>query len=777
MSGGDGVWRPIASFDKNEARWPLPYSITPAEAHIPRKHWCHTYYRGPENRPVQVLYSSDKARSEVIAQGFLNQPVLGFDMEWYWLANESSSLHQKVSLIQLACEHKIGLFHIALHDGHTSEDLIAPSLRRIIESAQILKTGVNILQADMSRLQKHFQLQPRGAFELSHLYNLITYGPLNPKRVTVRLCALSKQVETYLGLPLFKGDVRTSNWSAPLDDDQKRYAATDAYAGYMLFHRMNTIRLNMDVIPPLPRLAESYLPFGWAERTKLVELEPATDGVSMTAMAFFALSEKKAEYGNKKMMGTSNLDNQTEEKTPVAMEPVANVSSAPQLSIKLYERLVSNCNRHAAAEDVPHYFVASNQVLKDLATYRPANKDELLDIHGVGQSKYDKYGSEWLEIIALDLLEHPKNTSHPEMRRPLQSKSPNKSAGYSENSPKKQLEPGLSRELYRRLSEHRKARAAVHGWPAFRVVSNKILEAIVNQCPSNKHELLLVFGVGKAKVAEYGDDWLRIIKTFQSERNLGPTRSLASGASTNSRPAESARTPTSPSPPRHLQPHMQLINPLINGITIKNVGRSKELIMPQSLQTTGLSFTFAETQLDVDEAPGTRTGDSDNHEFDDPYASEMHTNPPKSPQTNRRHDEFLEPPSENAHTSPPIVNSDIPSPIPAPEPLPAPPPPVVAEEAVGPSQLSLQQKILRKKLDAYVRSVIWAMNPKPEEPIVSASTLDCLVTTLPQSLDQLQQVAGIQCFIQACETAKKDLWKTFSTWTRAQGLVPDSQLT
>lgn len=107
-----------------------------------------------------------------------------------WDSQNYTRLQQKVGLIQCACEDKIGLFHIGLHSGKTANDLIAPSLRKIIESPSIIKTGVSIQGADFSRLETWFGLKPQGAFELSHLHNLITYGPETPEMITTRLRAL-----------------------------------------------------------------------------------------------------------------------------------------------------------------------------------------------------------------------------------------------------------------------------------------------------------------------------------------------------------------------------------------------------------------------------------------------------------------------------------------------------------------------------------------------------------------------------------------------------------
>lgn len=157
-------------------------------------------------------------------------------------AKNSSRLQDQIGLIQVACENTIALFHIGLHKGVQSEQIIAPSLRKLIENPKIAKTGVNIRSADFTRLKRYFGLKPQGAFELSHLFNLVRHSK-NPGGLTTKLVGLARQVEEILGLPLSKGSVRTSNWSRPLNQQQINYAAADAYAGFMLYHVMDHQRM------------------------------------------------------------------------------------------------------------------------------------------------------------------------------------------------------------------------------------------------------------------------------------------------------------------------------------------------------------------------------------------------------------------------------------------------------------------------------------------------------------------------------------------------------
>lgn len=53
----------------------------------------------------------------------------------------------------------------------------------------------------------------------------------------------------------------------------------------------------------------------------------------------------------------------------------------------------------AKEQNLPMYFIASNKELMSVAKYKPAKKEELLDIKGFGKHKIENYGEEILEIL------------------------------------------------------------------------------------------------------------------------------------------------------------------------------------------------------------------------------------------------------------------------------------------------------------------------------------------------------------------------------------------
>ncbi|OLN84979.1 Werner syndrome ATP-dependent helicase [Colletotrichum chlorophyti] len=231
--------------------------------------WSYSLYRGPEvadgaKQKVKVHYCKSKHTMERVCQYFLNDKVLGFDLEWFPEANRYSGPKKNVSLIQIANESRIALFHVSLFPEST--DFVARTFRKIMEDSQVRKVGVAI-KGDCTRLRTHMAVDTKGVFELSHLHKLVKYSADGQVHlINKRLVPLATLVKEHLGLPMFKGqDVRSSDWSRALNMDQISYSASDAYAGFQLYHVLEKKRGDLDPTPPRPYDAELNLPIRLAE--------------------------------------------------------------------------------------------------------------------------------------------------------------------------------------------------------------------------------------------------------------------------------------------------------------------------------------------------------------------------------------------------------------------------------------------------------------------------------------------------------------------------------
>ncbi|USP79928.1 uncharacterized protein yc1106_07202 [Curvularia clavata] len=222
-------------------------------------YWSARLYQGPEGESLSIHYCKTFDVAERVAQYFLQEKIVGFDIEWKPHGNPHSIKHN-ASLIQLACEDRVALFHISLFSGFKVEQLMPPSLRAILESPDIIKVGVAI-KGDFKRVEKYLKVHPQGVFELSRLHNLVEWYEVDPSKVSNRLVSLATQVLQHLQLPLYKGEqleddadttssVRESDWSLPLSLEQTHYAAADAYAGFRLYHTLEWKRTRLTPTPP-----------------------------------------------------------------------------------------------------------------------------------------------------------------------------------------------------------------------------------------------------------------------------------------------------------------------------------------------------------------------------------------------------------------------------------------------------------------------------------------------------------------------------------------------
>lgn len=184
-------------------------------------YWEYNLYRGPSGEQVKLHYCKNIESTERIAKLFLGQKVVGFDIEWKPQASASEGIKKNVALIQLASEERIALFHIALYAKNGLENLVAPTLKAVMESSNITKVGVSI-KADCTRLRRFMSIDSQGLFELSHLYKLVKFATGDVTKINKMLVALASQVEEHLLLPMWKGEVRGSDWSNDLNYEQIR---------------------------------------------------------------------------------------------------------------------------------------------------------------------------------------------------------------------------------------------------------------------------------------------------------------------------------------------------------------------------------------------------------------------------------------------------------------------------------------------------------------------------------------------------------------------------
>jgi hypothetical protein len=192
--------------------------------------WTYQLYRGPDNQKPSVTYCKTLDECGAAASLISSSAVLGLDLEWKPYGGTRPQ--DEVSVIQLASESNIIIMHMARITGNTSQELLSPAMKSILEDASVVKVGRWIV-GDGNRLAKWLGVSPRAFVEVND------HVPKNER--SLETSSLGALVQRYLGLPLDKGmETRTSDWhiTKPLSPSQIEYAASDAYAGLKLYQTL-----------------------------------------------------------------------------------------------------------------------------------------------------------------------------------------------------------------------------------------------------------------------------------------------------------------------------------------------------------------------------------------------------------------------------------------------------------------------------------------------------------------------------------------------------------
>ncbi|KAB1257665.1 Werner syndrome ATP-dependent helicase [Camelus dromedarius] len=165
--------------------------------------------------------------SEDISTSLSDGDVVGFDMEWPPVFKKGQL--SRVALIQLCVsESKCYLFHISSMSGFPQ------GLKMLLENEAIKKAGVGI-EGDQWKLLRDFDIKLKSFVELTDV--------ANEKLKSTETWSLNGLVKHLFGKQLLKDkSVRCSNWSNfPLTEGQKLYAATDAYAGLIIYQKLEIL--------------------------------------------------------------------------------------------------------------------------------------------------------------------------------------------------------------------------------------------------------------------------------------------------------------------------------------------------------------------------------------------------------------------------------------------------------------------------------------------------------------------------------------------------------
>lgn len=187
------------------------------------------------------------------------------------------------------------------------------------------------------------------------------------------------------------------------------------------------------------------------------------------------------------------------------------VTKSRYVENELYEMLVSLRSEISKEEGIAPYMVFGDATLKNMASVYATNKEEMLNISGVGQIKYERYGKRFEDIIEKYIEE--KNIDKSKL---------NTVSGKSTGLNSEYFNVTTDKKLYERLRDYRLSVSKLEGVLPYMILSSNTLKEISGRYPLDEEQLKDIGGIGPVKINKYGEDIINIVKEYIQENNITP---------------------------------------------------------------------------------------------------------------------------------------------------------------------------------------------------------------------------------------------------------------
>lgn len=175
----------------------------------------------------------------------------------------------------------------------------------------------------------------------------------------------------------------------------------------------------------------------------------------------------------------------------------------------LFELLREVRTNLAKEQGVPPYIICGDISLKEMSVKYPVNREQMLNITGIGVLKYEKYGENFEAVIKKYVDDNNISINNGSILSDEEEKVKNDT-----------LNIATDNELYELLRKYRNKEAEkVYKLPQSIIAMNTLKE-ISGRYPKNEEELKDISGMGPKKLSLYGEDIIRIVKEYCNDKNI-----------------------------------------------------------------------------------------------------------------------------------------------------------------------------------------------------------------------------------------------------------------
>lgn len=178
----------------------------------------------------------------------------------------------------------------------------------------------------------------------------------------------------------------------------------------------------------------------------------------------------------------------------------------------------------AKAAGIPPYIIFSDGTLREMSVKHPTNKEEFLEISGVGETKYSKYGKEFQGAIieyveANNLTVKEKDNSDKSYEEVSVTKSEEVSSINEESG---DFYVNTDKKLFESLVLVRRELSRIEGAMEQNIIAKNTLKEISGRYPKTLEELKDIGGMGPKKIERYGVALIEAVNTYIEEEGITP---------------------------------------------------------------------------------------------------------------------------------------------------------------------------------------------------------------------------------------------------------------
>jgi ATP-dependent DNA helicase RecQ len=104
-------------------------------------------------------------------------------------------------------------------------------------------------------------------------------------------------------------------------------------------------------------------------------------------------------FGVEVLKGVHTVELKKERLSIQKAAPKRKVTFFDDYDVQMYDRLRDLRSQIASENGIPPYIVFSDKTLKDLSAKKPATKEDMLAVHGIGEVKFERYGEVFLRAL------------------------------------------------------------------------------------------------------------------------------------------------------------------------------------------------------------------------------------------------------------------------------------------------------------------------------------------------------------------------------------------